>query len=241
MNYRKIYDQIIEKRKLEEPQDCYTEVHHIVPRSLGGNDNKDNLVKLTAREHFICHYLLAKMYDKETIDWYKMNHAFMMMKCDNIIRDRYYNSRLYEALRGNFSSIMSFAQSGSKNSNYGKMWITNGIESKPIIKGDNIPDGWYKGRTMNRVIKLCKVCSTEIPHGSRSEFCGGVCKDIFRSNKFKEKNEPRTRKLYIDFIKSNLSLFDFAKQTPITDVALSRLFRKYIPEYIGKKGPRTNG
>jgi hypothetical protein len=39
----------------------YTEKHHIVPRSLGGNNEKNNLVRLTGREHFICHWLLTKM------------------------------------------------------------------------------------------------------------------------------------------------------------------------------------
>jgi hypothetical protein len=39
----------------------YSEKHHIIPRSLGGNNLESNLVKLTAREHFICHKLLTKM------------------------------------------------------------------------------------------------------------------------------------------------------------------------------------
>ena len=33
----------------------YYENHHILPKSLGGDNSKDNLVNLTAREHFICH------------------------------------------------------------------------------------------------------------------------------------------------------------------------------------------
>lgn len=41
--------------------DGYVERHHIVPKSLGGSNRKDNLVKLTAREHFVCHWLLTKM------------------------------------------------------------------------------------------------------------------------------------------------------------------------------------
>jgi 5-methylcytosine-specific restriction endonuclease McrA len=39
----------------------YTETHHIIPKSLGGSNRKNNLVKLTSREHFICHLLLTKM------------------------------------------------------------------------------------------------------------------------------------------------------------------------------------
>ena len=30
----------------------------------------------------------------------------------------------------------------------GKMWITNGIENKVMLKTDNIPENWYKGRTL---------------------------------------------------------------------------------------------
>jgi len=39
-------------------------------------------------------------------------------------------------------------QKGSNNSQYGKCWITNEIESKKINKGDTIPEGWRLGRKM---------------------------------------------------------------------------------------------
>jgi len=58
MNYDKIYNQIIERaqnRKLEG----YKEKHHVIPKCLGGSDDKSNLVDLTAREHFLCHKLLC--------------------------------------------------------------------------------------------------------------------------------------------------------------------------------------
>ena len=38
---------------------------------------------------------------------------------------------------------------GSTNSQFGKCWITNGIESKKIMKGDQIPEGWKLGRKIN--------------------------------------------------------------------------------------------
>lgn len=39
-------------------------------------------------------------------------------------------------------------QVGTKNSQYGTMWITNEIESKKINVGDSVPVGWRKGRKM---------------------------------------------------------------------------------------------
>lgn len=34
--------------------------HHIIPRSMGGSNSKTNIVRLTWREHFVCHLLLVK-------------------------------------------------------------------------------------------------------------------------------------------------------------------------------------
>ena len=47
-----------QKRRLEPH--TYTERHHIIPRSLGGSNEPANLARLTAREHFIAHWLLTK-------------------------------------------------------------------------------------------------------------------------------------------------------------------------------------
>ena len=143
MKYKIIYDKIIQNRQAN-PVDGYTENHHIKPRCLGGKET----VALTAREHFICHYLLAKMYDNGTNEWYKLNHAFMMMKCVSLEQPRYFNSKMYEELRVNFSEVMSRTQLGKKNSQFGSIWISN-IElkqNKKINKGIEIPDGWVKGR-----------------------------------------------------------------------------------------------
>jgi hypothetical protein len=52
--YFKTYNQIIE-RAMSRTITGYVERHHILPKSLNGNDNKFNIARLTAREHFICH------------------------------------------------------------------------------------------------------------------------------------------------------------------------------------------
>ena len=60
--YTNWYLKIIENAKMRILCDnAYHETHHIIPKSLGGTNIKDNLVKLTAKEHFICHLLLVKM------------------------------------------------------------------------------------------------------------------------------------------------------------------------------------
>ena len=59
--YTKWYNDII-RRSFGRTLTDYTEKHHIIPRCLGGTDT-GNIAILTAKEHFICHYLLTKMVD----------------------------------------------------------------------------------------------------------------------------------------------------------------------------------
>lgn len=71
MNHQKIYDSIIQRAKSENRVKLrktnsgyiYYENHHIIPRCLGGSNDKENLVLLTAREHFVCHKLLIFIYN----------------------------------------------------------------------------------------------------------------------------------------------------------------------------------
>ena len=63
MNYQRIYNQLMERGK-HRALDCYSEWHHILPRSLGGGDENSNLVELTYREHFLAHWLLTKIYNE---------------------------------------------------------------------------------------------------------------------------------------------------------------------------------
>lgn len=58
--YTRWYFAIIDKAKTCTPLKFY-ENHHIIPKSLGGSNQNENLVKLTYRQHFICHLLLTKM------------------------------------------------------------------------------------------------------------------------------------------------------------------------------------
>ena len=61
MNYRRIYDQLMERARGRE-LDEYTEKHHRLPICLGGGNQDTNLVSLTPEEHYVAHQLLVKMY-----------------------------------------------------------------------------------------------------------------------------------------------------------------------------------
>jgi hypothetical protein len=39
-------------------------------------------------------------------------------------------------------------QQGTKNSQYGTMWVTNGETNKKVAKESSIPEGYWKGRTL---------------------------------------------------------------------------------------------
>ena len=104
MNYQKLYNQLIEKRRKfpltqnkKDPTYVYSEAHHIIPKCLNGTDDPNNIINLTAREHFIAHYLLWKIYPCDEILL-----AFYMFKKGNphsCCKRNFKNSRVYETAR----------------------------------------------------------------------------------------------------------------------------------------------
>ena len=91
MNYASHYCALISKRLKNTitKNDCYCEMHHIIPKSEGGLDEPENLVNLTAREHYVAHHLLAHIYNDE-----KMWLAIHMLSHSNH-GQRYVPSRVY--------------------------------------------------------------------------------------------------------------------------------------------------
>lgn len=61
MDYKRHYNLLIDRAK-DRLIEGYTERHHVIPKCVGGTNEKDNLVKLTAEEHYVAHQLLCKMY-----------------------------------------------------------------------------------------------------------------------------------------------------------------------------------
>ena len=105
--YTTWYYRIIEKAKLRVRPTDYIESHHIIPRSLGGSNKKDNLVDLTAKEHFICHRLLTKM--TEGTHKKKMIFAQNMMLVKTSKQKRsLINANTYKRIKEEFFKINPF-------------------------------------------------------------------------------------------------------------------------------------
>lgn len=94
--------------------ELYVEKHHIIPKSLGGDDSSTNIAVLTAREHFICHLLLIKMVNG--LSKHKMAHALWMMtrKSSKMNRNYQINSKIYEIARVCHQEAASARHKGTK-------------------------------------------------------------------------------------------------------------------------------
>ena len=132
--YNKWYNQIVANGKHEKLPEH--ELHHVLPRSLGGTDDKNNLVYITTREHFICHWLLTKIYPTGEEHW-KMLNALRMMRAENKNQHRYdtkITSRVYAKLKEEYSKLQSERNRGANNPFFGK---SHTKESKQIISQAN--------------------------------------------------------------------------------------------------------
>ena len=108
------YDSIIDQARTE-PFAGYTETHHIIPRSLGGTNDPVNLVNLSARQHFVCHWLLTKIHAGQERG--KMINALVMMQGENANQHRYktkITSRAFAKLREDYAAYISKMNTGIK-------------------------------------------------------------------------------------------------------------------------------
>ncbi len=118
--YENWYNQITSNgKKYRKPG---LERHHIVPRSLGGTDDIENITFITPRAHFVCHWLLIKIHPAGEEHW-KMLNALRMMRAENPNQKRYntkITSRVYAKLKEEYALLQSEKYKGSGNGFYGK-------------------------------------------------------------------------------------------------------------------------
>lgn len=152
MDYQWHYDRLIETRKgrlLEKGK--YYENHHIIPKSMGGDNSSINFVQLTAREHFIAHWLLWRIYRNRSTSF-----AFYALCRFGKNRKKQWtdftcSSRAYEEAKL-VKSEFGFSDESCLNMSLhqkGKIWINDTQKSLRINKEqleDYVSNGWIRGR-----------------------------------------------------------------------------------------------
>ena len=128
--YTRWYYSIIQKRAILD-KDARGEIHHIIPRSMGGNDSPENLVKLTGHDHAWCHWLLTKMTTGSAK--VSMIYAFNMMGVSGEHMER---QSSYAIVRAYEKNRIEWSKNHSENMKGREPW-NKGLDMKddPRCKG----------------------------------------------------------------------------------------------------------
>lgn len=150
MNYKNIYKNFINSRKNKIFLDNeYYETHHILPKSLGGNNDPENLIKLNAREHYFAHMLLARFAGprmKIALMWFigGQNKKGGGVKYAP-------NSNIVGKLRENANNAKSILMKGRIISESHRKKISESAKGRnPWNKGKILLDEKYKGGQKNK-------------------------------------------------------------------------------------------
>ena len=178
MNYQKIYDSLIKRRRLypinkDRSKPFEVEYHHIVPIACNGkkdpkkkqyNHEGTNIVGLTLREHFLAHWLLAKIYDGKFMNamWNAFSHMCGKYSTANGKTFLRCPSHVYVLAKQNAGKYII-------QINKGKITVNNGKTELHVLP-ENIPVGYTKGRlkriTINNSIVTKRILiSEQIPEG----------------------------------------------------------------------------
>lgn len=157
--YTKWYDSIIVNAQNRD-LNSYSERHHIIPRSLGGSDEPDNLVVLTPKEHFVCHLLLTKM--TEGRNQILMKYAATLMAGYD---GKWITGKIYESLRQDWSQSDEHISNKTRSRKASGQWFSEDTKKK-IGKA-------LKGK--RRVKIECEVCRALVDPGNYSKYHGPNC------------------------------------------------------------------
>jgi predicted metal-dependent hydrolase len=151
--------------------DGYAEVHHIVPRSLGGSDDADNLIRLTARQHFIAHWILARALGGSA------SRAFFMMS--NFGKYGQVNSTTYQIARQEYAALAAVQMAGrvmppvseetrkkQSQAKLGKKLSAEHVEKVRLA----VLDRWYRKQLREAAEPLLAKWESKI--GVKAEFWG---------------------------------------------------------------------
>lgn len=183
------YDKFIELRS-SIPKDGYVERHHVIPKCLGGNNDPDNLVILSAREHFIAHWMLTKVYP----DSRKLKYALVCMSTHK--NQRKLKSRHYQICKI-ANSKAGLGRTVSKETRLKMRKLRHTTKTKNVIskcqtgqkhhyfKGYYIvPNSNVKFESSKEVSKFCKIDGETVLKIFRNRLDKVVTRQAYAQNAF---------------------------------------------------------
>jgi len=212
--------------------DCYTETHHIIPRSFNGTNDKTNLIKLGARHHYIAHLLLARATNSPKM--IKALHKMVYSTNGDVQRDYKITSKVYAYVREEHSKIVS---AYSKDTVVARQIYTEEVKRIPKKFFDTYNGILYEALAKNRKdskeTKLKKQAASKKPRKVKQ----GLRSRSLAASKYSYKtplgfcqNSSDLLTLYPSFTKNTLTMLD-------NDVIISSKFasiHKEFFQHIGK-------
>lgn len=185
MDYKLIYEKIIARAKNRTTTtiDEYTEKHHIIPRCMGGDDEKENIVILTPEEHYVCHQLLVKIYPEHVGLW----KAVKLMTGGNDNQDRSKN-KMYGWLKRKIfyqdSRVVNICKLCSKPfkayESAKRVYCSLSCRTKlGQLREVQIGKKEHNCKTCNKVFLDFECCNRK--------FCSVSCKNASQENKIEKK------------------------------------------------------
>jgi len=196
MNYKKIYESIVDRAK-NRKLNSYKEKNHIIPKCIGGSDDETNLVELTAKEHFICHLLLCEIYPNENT-LKSARWAMTCFKSKNHNRKYIISSSQYDRIKNE----MAILKRGVRRSDEIKEKISNSHKGKNMSEETKkkISDK-MKGRVQSEEHKLNQSLSKkgQVPWNRGKHMSEETKKKI--SDKMKGRDQSEEDKLKLSLSK----------------------------------------
>lgn len=196
MNYLKVYCNLIRKAENRTPPEGYIEKHHIFPKSIYG-DNK-RIVKLTAREHYIAHALLEKIfikrYGQKDIKSIKMTYAFSFMN-NHTNQNNYCNSYLYEGCRIRYSEVSSVMMKKYIETN-GSYWTGKKLTDKHIRNMSNSLKGRKLSKKHIEIIRKNNL-GKKLSEETKNKIKEKRAKQVFADEVLKKRGEKFKNKIWM--------------------------------------------
>lgn len=240
--YTETYFKIIEKYKDMDLCSIKCEKHHIVPKSMGGSNGRENIVKLPIKAHYVCHHLLIYMTTNSN-DYEKMIHAFWRM-CNTKTQKQKITAKSYTILKERRIDILKNKPNvwlGRKHSELSKekMSIKAKGRNPHLYENYNKPKIWNKGKSKETDETIKRIADNKT--GSRNIMYGKTGKNHPNSKKFAFINKDN---IIIKYFYTRLEFKQYCIDTDIPNYGLYKTLKEnsvYLDSSKNKRYAKYNG